>query len=138
MEFIYPKKVLPQVESINSLNAYLRTQSRLCQLPSKFYRVSIQKNLYLYARCLKCRASLKYVKRSNENNDDIVYVLKEANTTHIHRQYNKTLAIESFIRSLPVTMPTNFKKKLTQKEFKIKESKFYYHNGKIDSVAKNF
>ena len=95
------------------------------RLTKQYFRISFQKDKYLYARCRACRATLKYMKAEEG------YTLNAYNNMHRHTFGNQSIEIESFIKSMPLTMTTQSLMQITTNAFKITPSKFYYHNQKL-------
>ena len=53
------------------------------------------------------------------------------NNFHKHEMKSQSMEIESFIKSMPLTMTTQSLMQITTNTFRITPSKFYYHNQKL-------
>lgn len=105
----------------------LKEESANLNLKYQHYQLVLQKDKYLYMKCSKCPASIRYKKRESGEG----FVLVSSRTTHNHPIRRATENIEQFIKSMPVTVEPNSLKQITMQEFRIKPAKFYYHYQKI-------
>lgn len=132
--FEYPlrEEEFEAIRSTQHLKELLTSEALHLRIKQQYYRVSMQKNMYIYARCRACNAKLRYKLQ------DGVFKLHSYRSTHRHSLKTRTNEIESFIKSMPATLSTQSLMHITRNAFRITPSKFYYHNKKLWSEKISF
>jgi hypothetical protein len=132
--FEYPlrEEEFEVIKSTQHLKELLTSEALHLRMAQQYFRVSMQKNMYIYARCRACNAKLQY------KLEDGIFKLRSIKSTHRHSFRNRTNEIESFIKSMPATLSTQSLMNITRNAFKITPSKFYYHNKKLWSEKITF
>ena len=121
-EFEYPlrEELFENISNTAQLKSLLSKEALYLKLSQQYFKISFQKNIYIYARCRLCRSSLKYKKIDQQ------YQLTSYRNIHIHQMSKQTNEIESFIKSMPITMTTQSLMQITRHNFNISTSKFYF------------
>lgn len=131
-EFPLREEEFGAIKSTQHLKELLTSEALHLRIVQQYFRVSMQKNMYIYARCRACNAKLWY------KLEDGIFKLNSYRNTHRHSLKRRTTEIESFIRSMPATLSTQSLMQITRNAFRITPSKFYYHNKKLWSEKVSF
>ena len=86
MEFKFPQsdERYVQIQGSSELRLNLKLDAAQLSIPFQLFKITTNRNLYMYAKCNKCTAVLKY-KRNNESGQ---FCLTHFQNSHRHRIKN--------------------------------------------------
>ena len=125
--FQYPlrEELFQRIQSPRQLKQLLEREATHLRINKQYFKVTLQMNRYIYARCRQCKSSMKFKREEDE------FRLTSFNFNHHHEHKKKSNEIEDFIKSMPLSMSTQSLMQITTRNFNISKHKFYYHHRKI-------